>query len=62
MKKVLKIAAISVASVIAVAAAIFLIYKLTEKREPLKAVDFVISYEDVTEEDRLTEEVSLPPV
>lgn len=56
MKKVLKIAAISVASVIAVAAAIFLIYKLTEKREPLKAVDFVISYEDVTEEDRLTEE------
>lgn len=56
MKKVLKIAAISVASVIAVAAAIFLIYKLTEKREPLKAVDFVISYEEVTEEDRLTEE------
>ena len=56
MKKVLKIAAISVASVIAVAAAIFLIYKLTEKREPLKAVDYVISYEEVTEEDRLTEE------
>ena len=51
MKKVLKIAAISVASVIAVAAAIFLIYKLSEKREPLKAVDFVISYEEVTEEE-----------
>ena len=55
MKKVLKIAAISVASVIAVAAAIFLIYKLTEKREPLKAVDFVIFYEDLTDEDSLTQ-------
>ena len=55
MKKIFKTAGIILAGAVFVAAAIFLIYKLTDRRKPLQAVDFEPSYGSVTEEDRLTE-------
>lgn len=56
MKKILKTAGIILLGAAVVAAAVFVIYRLSKKRQPLKAVDFVASYESVTQEDRLTQE------
>ena len=55
MKKIFKTACIVFVGVAVVAAAIFLMYKLASRQKSLQAVAFVSSYENVTDEDRLTQ-------
>ena len=56
MKKIFKTACIVFVGAAVVAAAIFLMYKLASRQKSLQAVAFVSSYENVTDEDRLTQE------
>lgn len=56
MKKIFKTAGIVLVGAAVVAAAVFLMYKLASRQKTLQAVDFVLSYENVTDEDRLTQE------
>ncbi len=55
MRKIFITAGIILIGAAVVAATIFPLYRLTDKRSPLKAVDFAASYESITEEDKLTE-------
>ena len=56
MKKIFKTVCIVFVGAAVVAAAIFLMYKLASRQKSLQAVAFVSSYENVTDEDRLTQE------